>query len=537
MPVPTSPRLRSPAIHPFSGFDVPRLLAHHAAARPDHPFLIWEPFEGPSRVWTYAGFADEVARVAAGLKARGVKFGERVLIHLDNCPEALIAWYACAHLGAVAVTTNARSAADELTYFAAHAGAVGAITQPKFAELVQSSCHDIKWLAVTETDNGAPAAQGHRPGKAESFAALHGDPATVPMRAPDPMANVGIQYTSGTTSRPKGVVWTHANALWGAKLCAMHETLTPEDVHLVYLPLFHTNAQSYSVLATLWVGGTVVVQPRFSASRFWEVSLRHRCTWTSMVPFCVRALMGQEVPKAHHYRLWGNGIASLPTDAHFSVRTMGWWGMTETITHGIVSDPFVPAPPMTIGKPSPAYEIAIIREDGRPAEAGDTGALLIRGIPGLSLFKEYLNNPEATASSYDEQGFFITGDRVTLLEDGYIRFADRDKDMLKVGGENVAASEIETVIMAVGGIQECAVVGRKDPMLDEVPVAFLLVPGGEAAAPADLKERVMAACRKSLADFKVPRDIRIVDALPRSTLEKIAKAELRNALESEGAGS
>ena len=536
MPVSMSPILRAPAVHPFSGFDVPRLLAHHAGQRPNHPFLVWEPFEGPSQVWTYAEFADAAIRVAAGLKARGVKFGERVLIHLDNCPESLIAWYACAHLGAVAVTTNARSVADELTYFSGHAGAVGAITQPKFAELVQSACRDIKWLAVTETDNGAPPAQGHRPPMAESFSALYGDASTVPMRPADPMANVGIQYTSGTTSRPKGVVWTHANALWGAKLSALHETLTPDDVHLVYLPLFHTNAQSYSILASLWAGGTVVVQPRFSASRFWEVSLRRRCTWTSMVPFCVRALMGQDVPKEHHYRLWGNGVASLPTDAHFRVRTIGWWGMTETITHGIVSDPFIPAPAMSIGKPSLAYEIAILNEDGSPTAVGDTGALLIRGIPGLSLFKEYLNNPEATASSFDEKGFFITGDRVTLMEDGFIRFADRDKDMLKVGGENVAASEIETVVMGVAGIQECAVVARKDPMLDEVPVVFVLVPGGEPAAAADLKDQVIAACRKSLADFKVPREVRIVDALPRSTLEKIAKAELRKVLEEDGRG-
>jgi crotonobetaine/carnitine-CoA ligase len=526
------PALLCPSVHPFSAFDVPHLVAAHAAGRPNHPFLIWEPFEGEARVWTYAGFADEVRRVAAGLRARGVREGERVLIHLDNCPESIIAWYACAHLGAVAVTTNARSVADELGYFSEHAGTVGAITQPAMAELVAASCKGLKWLAVTETDNGAPAGAGRRPQKMDSFASLYGDAADAPLRPADPMAPVGIQYTSGTTSRPKGVVWTHANALWGGKLCAMHEGLRAEDVHLTYLPLFHTNAQSYSVLASLWAGATVVLQPRFSASRFWDVSLRHRCTWTSMVPFCVRALMGQEVPQAHHYRLWGNGIASPPTDAHFRVKTMGWWGMTETITHGIVSDPNLPAPSMSIGKPSPAYEIAILREDGSPADTGETGALLVRGVPGLSLFKEYLNNPEATAASFDERGYFITGDRVTLLEDGFIRFADRDKDMLKVGGENVAASEIERVVMSVPGIAECAVVGRKDPMLDEVPVAVLLVPGGEAAAPG-LKEQVLAACRNGLADFKVPREIRIVESLPRSTLEKIAKAELRRQIEAE----
>ena len=132
------PALRSPLIHPFSNFDVPHLLRVHVEARPDHPFLIWEPFEGEARVWSYARFEHEVRQVAAGLKKRGVKQGERVLIHLDNCPESLIAWYACAHLGAVAVTTNARSVADDLIYFSGHAEVVGAITQPAFASLVAS---------------------------------------------------------------------------------------------------------------------------------------------------------------------------------------------------------------------------------------------------------------------------------------------------------------------------------------------------------------------------------------------------------------
>ncbi len=171
---------------------------------------------------------------------------------------------------------------------------------------------------------------------------------------------------------------------------------------------------------------------------------------------------------------------------------------------------------------------------GTPAKSGRGGRLAHSGpFRGRRLLRDYLNNPQATEESYDANGFFITGDRVQLLEDGYIRFADRDKDMLKVGGENVAASEIERVVMSVPGIQECAVVARKDKMLDEVPVVFLLVPGGEAAAPADLKDQVMAACRKGLADFKVPRDIRIVTDLPRSTLEKIAKAELRKLVEAE----
>ena len=189
-------------------------------------------------------------RASCGWRAAcGVARGDRVLIHLENCAEAVLAWYACAWIGAVAVTTNARAAGDELAYYADNCGAVGGITQPKFAELVSANCKSLRWLAVTTTS---------------SFASLD---AEAPARhAPDPVAPCSVQYTSGTTSRPKGVLWTHANALWGARINALDEDLRPEDVHLVYLPLFHTNAQAYSVLACLWVGATAVIQPRFSAS-------------------------------------------------------------------------------------------------------------------------------------------------------------------------------------------------------------------------------------------------------------------------------
>lgn len=246
--------------------------------------------------------------------------------------------------------------------------------------------------------------------------------------------------------------------------------------------------------------------------------------------------MAHEVP-AHHYRLWGAAANELPSDPHFRVKTMGWWGMTETITHGIVSSLHVPSPPLAIGRPAPEYGIAIVEDDtvpladARPVEPGGSGQLMVLGIRGLSLFSEYLGNAAATADSYTADGWFRTGDRVDLLEDGSIRFGDRSKDMLKVGGENVAASEIERVVLTVPGVHECAVVARKHRMLDEVPVLFVIPAPG---APADLADRIQAACARQLADFKRPRELRLVDSMPRSTLEKVAKNQLRDALAAEG---
>ncbi|MDB5628131.1 MAG: ATP-dependent acyl-CoA ligase [Tardiphaga sp.] len=515
-------------VGPFAGMDVPSLLRMHAEARRDHPFLIWAPFDAPARRWSYGEFHERTGALAAGLARRGITHGDYVLIHMDNCIEMLLAWFACVELGAIAVTTNTRSAAAEINYFAGHCRAVAAITQPAYAELVAANCRELKWIAVTSHDAGVTPTQAVP--KAERFEALFADSADRPRRATDPLAPCSVQYTSGTTSRPKAVLWTHANALWGAKVNASHQDLHGSDVHLAYLPLFHTNALAYSMLSSLWVGGTCVIQPRFSARRFWPVALEHRCSWNSTIAFCMKALLEHEIPKQHSFRLWGNAVCDPSAFAGFGVKTIGWWGMTETITHGIIGEVDHANTPNTIGRPAAEYRIRVTDDDGAPTQPGGTGNLAILGTPGLTLFKEYLHNEAATRDSFDDDGFFLTGDRVTLLDNGVIKFGDRSKDMLKVGGENVAASEIEQVIALVAGVRENAVVAKKHPMLDEVPVVFIIPQDGVENAAPGLHDAVMAACRDQLADFKVPREIHFVDEMPRSTLEKVAKAELRKLL-------
>ncbi|MDT7684599.1 MAG: carnitine-CoA ligase [Pseudonocardiales bacterium] len=517
-------RLAGADLHPFGGLDVWQLLLNRVAVGGSRPFVTWAPFEGEPRTWTYGELARDAAAVAAGLAGRGVRRGDRVLIHLENSPEFVVSWFACAALGAVAVTTNTRSVGDELAYYAGDCGAVAAITQPKFADLVGASAPGLRFVVSTDNDSGVPAAV-----TGDSFAALAGDPAELPGRVCDPLAPMSVQYTSGTTSRPKGVLWTQANALWGARTNAAHETLRPDDCQLVYLPLFHTNALAYSMLATLWVGARLVLVPKWSSSRFWDISLRHGCTFVSLVGLSQRFLLGSDAPAGHRYRLFGAGVCDLPTDERYGVKTIGWWGMTETISTPVIGDAYLPNRPLSMGRPAAEYEVRVVGDDEvTPVEPEGTGALQVRGIRGLSLFAEYLNQPEATAASFDEQGWFRTGDLVTAHADGHLSFANREKDMLRVGAENVSASEVERVILGVPGVAEAAVVGRADDKLDEVAVAFIRAEDPTAA------DRVLSACRGLLAEFKVPRAVYVVREMPRSTLSKIDKKELRTVAHVDG---
>ncbi len=462
------------------------LLDHRVATRGDYPFLVWEPFDGRRLVWTYREFATDVRRVGAGLAARGIGWGDRILLHMENSPEFLLIWFACARLGAVPVCTNSKSAADEMSYFGEHSEVVGAVTQPSFAGLVGRALPFLPWTVVTATDKLEVGAA--RSGDQDSFLSLYGEGAGTDT-VNDDRAPAWIQYTSGTTSRPKAVVLTHANGLWGAKTTARNEGLRPDDVHFVHLPLFHINAICYSILTTMWVGGSVVLVPRFSASRFWDTSRRNNCTWASVIPFCTQALLTVDPPEAHTYRLWGNGI-NIPAEMQpWGIRNLGWYGMTETVAHPVIDDVEVPGPFGSMGRPAPGYQVEVRRDDGTLAEPEEQGFLFVRGQPGLSLFAGYLHDVEATRRAVDADGWLDTGDRATWRPDGSLVFGDRAKDMLKVGGENVAASEVERVVIEVEGVSEVAVVSSPDRFLGEVPVAFVIPePGAD-----DVEMRVMAA--------------------------------------------
>ena len=204
-----------------------------------------------------------------------------------------------------------------------------------------------------------------------------------------------MQYTSGTTSRPKAVLWTHANALWGAKVNAAHQDLHHGDVHQTYLPLFHTNALAYSMLACLWVGAACVDPAAVSASRFWNVRCQLHLDLDDSVLH--EGAAGARDPQKPPIPAVGHRRQRPPPFAAFGIKIIGWWGMTETITHGIVGGSRPAQSPMSIGRAVSGICHPHHRRRRR-ADAGQsgTGNLLIKGVPGLSLFAEYLHNEKAT---------------------------------------------------------------------------------------------------------------------------------------------
>jgi carnitine-CoA ligase len=512
-----------PFLHPFVGQDLISLLQSRASQYPDSPFLFWAPRDAPDSRYTYEQFAEASQRVATGLATAGVTVGSKVMVMLENCPEFLLTVFGCAWLGATAVTINTQSVADEVNYMATHSESMLIVTQPSFVEIMLTACPHVR-IVSTEHNAGNDALV---PAGVTSFQELLAQTPWTTKLFANPALDVLVQYTSGTTARPKGVVWTHANALWAAQVNARHTGLRSNDVYLVHLPLFHTNALGYSILGALWAGASVVLLPKFSASQFWATSLKYECTVTSMIPFCWKAIEPQPVPVDHTYRTWGSPICDPPFDAHFRVKSVGWWGMTETISHGIVGDPEHPNVAMSCGRPAAEYEIRILDDHGKPISIGETGTLQIRGMRGVSLFSRYLNDETSTTAAFTDDGFFITGDRVSLLDDGHIKFADRDKDMMKVAGENVSASEIERVIMSVPGVLEVAVVAKPDPMRNEVPIAFVIASPGDRHG---IVELINEHCVARLSPFKVPKEVVIVDELPRAALNKVAKAQLRSRL-------
>jgi carnitine-CoA ligase len=517
----------------MTGQDVPWLLNHWASNKPDHPFLIWEPRDGNDRTWSYSEFAAEARSIAVGLAERGVLKGDKILIHMDNCPEMVLSWFACALLGAVGVTTNTKSAGPEVEYFASHTRSVAAITQPQHVELVAANAKSVKWIAVTADDSGEPAEADEHSASIDrriAFADIHGDGAALSDRPAEPMLEVGIMFTSGTTSRPKAVVHTHANVIWSSRVGPDNIKLGTDDRYMIYLPYFHVNAQSWSTWAALGVGAAIVLTPKFSASRFWGVVTKHDVTHFTCMPFLVKALRGRPIPP-NKLKVGAFGSISPELEQMMGgIKLTSNWGMTETVTQATRNqfDQFYP--PGTMGRPTPGYAMLVVDpESDRVCEPGENGELYVRGVRGIQMFLEYYDQPAANEKAFTEDGWFKTGDRVIISPDGFLFFQDRDKDALKVGGENVSAKEVEDTCRMVTGVDDVAIVGQEHDFLGQVAVAFVI---STPNAPEDLGEQIMAYCKAQLAEFKCPKAVYLVDEFPRGTLDKIVKTKLREIADS-----
>ncbi|RFS86582.1 ATP-dependent acyl-CoA ligase [Actinomadura spongiicola] len=504
------------------------LLVERCDRHPDRACLVVEDASGAVTEYTYRETLDAVRRTAGGFAALGVGHGDAVVIHLRNRAEFVFAWFGLAWLGAVMVPSNVAASAAELAYLVERSEAVGVLTEPDHVPTFAGVLARAPKVAHRIVARGDDTRDGFVP-----FSDVASGPPVEPARV-DSEDVVEMLFTSGTTARPKAVMITHANCLWGGERVARGAALHDGDRLLTALPLFHINAQEITVLAALTVGGTAVLLEEYHASGFWSRVRHHGATSVSLVAMQLRTMLAQppspdDAVHRVHRAVYAINVTDREKDAferRFGVELINGYGLSEGGTVVTMSPVFGDRRWPSIGLPNFDRRIRIVDEDGRDVPAGTVGEILVSGVPGRTLMKGYFKDPEATAAAVRD-GWLHTGDNGYLDERGYVYFFDRKKDVIKRAGENVSASEVEFALLAHPSIAEAAVVAAPDPVRDEEVCAFV-VP--RASGPAPSREEIAEHCRARLAAFKVPTRIEVVDALPKTSIGKVEKKLLRRRL-------
>jgi carnitine-CoA ligase len=502
-----------------------RLFDERVAAHPDRVLLVFEDSAGTVTELAYGDLADRVERFAGALAGIGVEKGDFVVVHLRNSPEIMVAWLALSRLGAVFVPSNVANTASELEHVIGFTGARLAITQPELLAPVEAA---IESTGVgTDVIVARGDAGGHR--GFDDLCATGGPIPDVAVGADDLCELI---FTSGTTRKPKAVMLTHANCL-RAGLDSVHCLwLEPGERCLTALPLFHVNAQAMSMLATLTVGGTLVLIEEFRASKFWGQVRRHEATQTALVAMQLRVLLAQPAAAGEReHRLRRLFYAINVTDAEkeefeerYGVELINGYGLSEAMTLLTCAPVAGPRRWPSIGLPAPGRRLLLVDDDGNEVPTGAVGEIAVEGVPGRDITLGYYRDDEATAETM-RGGRMHTGDNAYADEAGYLYFVDRKKDMIKRAGENVSAMEVEVTIAAHPGVAEAAVVGVADAVRDEAVAAVVVRTDGALTA-----EDVAEHCRANLASFKVPTVVTFVDELPKSSIGKVLKGELRSRL-------
>ncbi len=517
-------------------------LAEVAALRPTAEAIV-----ASGKRLTYAELYEAARRAAAGLLALGIKRGDHVAICMENSVEWAALFYGCALIGAVVVSVNTRFKAAELRYCLAQSDAKALILVDRFlkidfvamlreicpeidAGLPGAALPELRHLIVRGT--GIPkVAQPfdvlQRPLSPESASALAR--ATAEVTAGDVAL---IQYTSGTTADPKGVMLTHDNMLRNAANVAACIGMRPEDRYFSPRVFYHVAGTTLSLLASLCSGACLVTMPSFDAEEALRLLSEERCTLMSGNDTIFLMIFNHPRRESYPLRLRGGWAAAgyeVMRQAHdrLGLRDLVYaYGLSEAAPNVIMSRHDEPVEDRLAGITAPhkGIELRIVDlETGHVLPPGTPGEIQVRG---WSVMKGYYKKPEATAKALIDGGWLRTGDLGVLDSKGRLRFIGRAKDMLRVGGENVAPADVEEVLHAHPKVKQAQVIGVPDPRLNEVVAAYVVLNEGATSDP----EELIAWCKSRCANFKVPRYVRIIDTfegIGMTGSNKVQKNKLR----------
>lgn len=478
-----------------------------AGERPEAPALVT-----PDTTRTWSDLVRRQDAVAGALRALGAAAGERVACLLGNRVEFLEAFLGTVRLGGVFVPVNTRLRPPEIARVIGDADARVVVTDAGHRHLLDR----VSGREVVEVDgwDGLPA----------------GDLDGVTMPGPEDL--VAILYTSGTTGRPKGAAFTHGAFFHTAVNQSLALELTPEDRHLVVSPLSFTGGLLTSVQPALFSGGTILLEPDFTPERLLSRMREEGATVFMAVPTMLSLLLDSPAfsPEAFKtIRYLGSGSAPAPLPLmrrylEFGVGIAHAYGLTEG---GGLATQLLPSEAWehlgSAGRACAFVELRVVDSAGRPAAAGTVGEIWQRGP---SSTRGYWRNPEETARLITEDGWVRTGDLGRLDEDGYLTVVGRTKDVVITGGMNVYPADVESVVAAHPSVLEAAVVGVPHPVYGETVAAVVVPRTGRTLELEELRE----FCRPRLADYKVPRLLRIVGSLPRTASGKVLKSRLRDDL-------
>ena len=460
-------------------------------------------------------------RIANVLASAGVAPGDRVAVQTEKSVEALALYLACLRVGALFLPLNTAYTTAELEYFLGDAEPKVAVCDPAAEGALRPVAEAGGIALLTLGADGA--------GSLMDRAGLAPVAFTDAEREPEDL--VVILYTSGTTGRSKGAMLSHGNLLSNAEALAEAWRFTSDDVLLHALPIFHAHGLFAAVNVLLRVGGKMIFLPRFDLETV-LAKLPDATTMMGVPTFYTRLLADPRFDRglAAHIRLFVSGSAPLLAETHreFEARTghriLERYGMTETSMN--TSNPYDGERRAgTVGMPLPGIEARVAdAETGRALPQGEVGVLEVRGP---NVFSGYWRMPEKTAEEFRDDGFFITGDIARVDADGYITIVGRAKDLVISGGYNVYPKEVESEIDEMPGVVESAVIGAPHPDFGEAVVAVVVAePGADVS-----EETVIAALQAKLAKFKCPKRVFFVSELPRNTMGKVQKNELRKTYE------